>query len=51
VINKLRALASWYTKGLDNGSHLRTAINTSDSLSSVRETIAAFFFANQLAST
>jgi nifR3 family TIM-barrel protein len=51
VINKLRALSSWYTKGLDNGSHLRTAINTSDSLSSVRETIAAFFFANQLALT
>ena len=50
VINKLRALSSWYTKGLDNGSHLRTAINTSDSLSSVRETIAAFFFANQFAS-
>ena len=23
VINKLRALNSWYTKGLDNGSHLR----------------------------
>jgi len=49
VINKLRALASWYTKGLDNGSHLRTAINTVDSLPSLRETIAAFFFANQLA--
>src|SRR5262249_6682115 len=26
VINKIRALGSWYTKGLDNGSHLRTAI-------------------------
>jgi nifR3 family TIM-barrel protein len=50
VINKLRALASWYTKGLDNGSHLRTAINIVDSLPSLRETIAAFFFANQLAS-
>jgi tRNA-dihydrouridine synthase B len=48
VINKLRALASWYTKGLDNGSHLRTAINTSDSLMSVCETIAGFFFAHQL---
>jgi tRNA-dihydrouridine synthase B len=48
VINKLRALASWYTKGLDNGSHLRTAINTSDSLMSVREIIAGFFFAHQL---
>jgi tRNA-dihydrouridine synthase B len=49
VINKLRALASWYTKGLDNGSHLRTAINTLDSLASLRETIGAFFFADQLA--
>jgi tRNA-dihydrouridine synthase B len=48
VINKLRALASWYTKGLDNGSHLRTAINTSDSLMSVRETVGTFFFASQL---
>jgi len=45
VINKLRALASWYTKGLDNGSHLRTAINTIDSLPSLRETIGEFFFA------
>jgi len=48
VINKLRALASWYTKGLDNGSHLRTAINTTDSLSALRETFAAFFFAGEL---
>jgi tRNA-dihydrouridine synthase B len=43
VINKLRALGSYYTKGLDNGSHLRTAINTADSLDRLRETIAAFF--------
>jgi tRNA-dihydrouridine synthase B len=49
VINKLRALGSWYTKGLDNGSHLRTAINTVESLPSLRETIATFFFADQLA--
>jgi len=49
VINKLRALASWYTKGLDNGSHLRTAINTLDSLASLRDTIGAFFFANEFA--
>ena len=47
VINKLRALASWYTKGLDNGSHLRTAVNSTDSLGQLRETIAAFFFVNQ----
>ena len=45
VINKVRALGSWYTKGLDNGSHLRTAINTCDSLTALRDTIAGFFFA------
>jgi len=43
VINKLRALGSWYTKGLDNGSHLRTAINSTASLRELRETIVAFF--------
>ncbi len=32
VVNKIRALGSWYTKGLDNGSHIRTAINTADSI-------------------
>ena len=45
VINKLRALGSWYTKGLDNGSHLRTAINRADSIAALRETITDFFFA------
>src|SRR2546428_10530042 len=34
VINKIRALGSWYTKGLERGSHLRTAINNADSLES-----------------
>ena len=43
VINKMRALGSWYTKGLDNGSHLRTAINATDSLAALRELIATFF--------
>ena len=43
VINKLRALGSYFTKGLDNGSHLRTAINTADSLPRLRETIGQFF--------
>jgi tRNA-dihydrouridine synthase B len=45
VINKVRALGSWYTKGLENGSHLRTAINSADSLGSLRDTLAAFFCA------
>jgi tRNA-dihydrouridine synthase len=43
VVNKLRALNSWYTKGLDNGSHLRTAINSAESLPRLREIIAEFF--------
>jgi nifR3 family TIM-barrel protein len=45
VINKLRALGSWYTKGLEGGSHLRTAINTAESLPALRELIGTFFFA------
>lgn len=44
VINKLRALGSWYTKGLDDGSHLRQAINSADSLTALREIIQGFFF-------
>src|SRR5262245_11296808 len=59
VINKLRALGSWYTKGLINGSHLRTAINTAESLEALRGIIRSFFFeqstkavvANELALT
>ena len=43
VINKLRALGSWYTKGLENGSHLRTAINSTDSLDALHEQIVQFF--------
>jgi tRNA-dihydrouridine synthase B len=48
VINKVRALGSWYTKGLDNGSHLRTAINRSESLEALRGVIAAFFFESRV---
>ena len=44
VINKIRALGSYYTKGLDNGSHLRTAVNTAESLDALRDLIAEFFF-------
>jgi tRNA-dihydrouridine synthase B len=43
VVNKLRALGSYYTKGLDNGSHLRTAINTAASVRRLREIICEFF--------
>ena len=50
VVNKLRALGSWYTKGLENGSHLRTAINSAESLQKVRDTIATFFFSGEAVS-
>ncbi len=43
VINKLRALGSWYTKGLENGSHLRTDINAAESIEALRGIISAFF--------
>jgi tRNA-dihydrouridine synthase B len=50
VINKLRALNSWYTKGLDNGSHLRIAINSAESISQLREIIHDFFLASPIPS-
>ena len=43
VINKLRALNSWYTKGLDNGSHLRVSVNAAESIPHVRDLVAEFF--------
>ena len=43
VINKLRALASWYTKGFDNGSNLRLAINAAESLAELTDIISSFF--------
>jgi len=49
VINKLRALNSWYTKGLDNGSHLRVAINSAESIAQLRELVEEFFGSDQAA--
>ena len=43
VINKLRALMSWYSKGLHNGGHLRTQINSSGSIAQTRDIIHRFF--------
>jgi tRNA-dihydrouridine synthase len=45
VINKVRALGSWYTKGLEGGSRLRTEINSAESLPALRDILRAFFFA------
>lgn len=43
VINKLRALNSWYTKGLDNGSHFRVAVNSAESIPQLYRIIEEFF--------
>lgn len=43
VINKLRALNAWYTKGLEGGSHLRVAINAAESIDHLRAIIIDFF--------
>ena len=50
IVNKLRALGSWYTKGLDNGSHLRTAINSAISLPALCAIIDEFFLSGALES-
>jgi tRNA-dihydrouridine synthase B len=43
VINKLRALNAWYSKGFENGSHLRVGINAAESIHQVRALIEDFF--------
>jgi tRNA-dihydrouridine synthase B len=48
VINKLRALAAYYTKGLEGGSHLRTAINQAPSLAVLAQAIEEFFLASRV---
>jgi tRNA-dihydrouridine synthase B len=43
VINKMRALAAYYTKGVEGGASLRGAINTCDSLDYLRDLISTTF--------
>jgi tRNA-dihydrouridine synthase B len=43
VVNKVRALGAWYTKGLEGGARLRTAINSADSIDALHEIIDVFF--------
>ncbi len=45
VINKIRALSSWYSKGFDRGSHFRVQVNTCESIAQLRDIIDGFFFA------
>ena len=43
VINKVRALMSWYSKGIDSGSYLRVRVNSASTLQELREIIEEFF--------
>ena len=43
VINKVRALMSWYSKGLDGGSQLRVRVNSAQSLQELRDILEDFF--------
>ena len=43
VVNKLRALGAYYTKGIDEGAEFRSALNTTGSLEELRELIRCFF--------
>lgn len=47
VVNKLRALCSWYSKGLDGGSHLRVRVNSAESIAELREIVDEFFLGHQ----
>jgi len=43
VINKLRALCAWYSRGLDAGSHLRVRVNSAERVTQLRDIIEEFF--------
>jgi tRNA-dihydrouridine synthase B len=43
VINKLRALCAWYSKGLDGGAALRVSINSAGSIAELRTIVQEFF--------
>ena len=43
VINKLRALCAWYSKGLDGGAALRVRINSAGSIAELRTIVQEFF--------
>ena len=45
VINKIRALCTWYSKGLDSGSQLRVRVNGAESIAELREIVDEFFLA------
>jgi tRNA-dihydrouridine synthase B len=43
VINKIRALCSWYTKGFEGGAQFRIGVNSAKSIAELRDLIERFF--------
>jgi tRNA-dihydrouridine synthase B len=43
VVNKIRALGGYYTKGVENGAELRAGLNSVASLAGLRDLIQRFF--------
>ena len=43
VVNKIRALAGYYTKAIEGGAQLRSAINSAASLAALQRLIEAFY--------
>ena len=43
VINKIRALCSWYTKGFEGGAQFRIGVNSAQSIAELQDLIDRFF--------
>ena len=43
VINKIRALCSWYTKGFEGGAQFRIGVNSARSIAELQDLIERFF--------
>ena len=46
VINKLRALCSWYSKGLEGGAQVRVRVNSAERIAELDEIVEEFFMAH-----
>jgi tRNA-dihydrouridine synthase len=48
VINKLRALCTWYTKGFEGGSQLRIGVNSAKTIAELESLIHDFFLPDRI---
>jgi nifR3 family TIM-barrel protein len=46
VINKIRALCSWYTKGFESGAQFRIGVNSAKGIQELQDLIQKFFLLN-----